>query len=149
MPVAQGLVDEVAGDGGLAGAVGADEDDVGGLAQEGEAHEFLDALAVAALGPEPVELGEGLEAAHARVAQAALEAAAGALALRPVDELSGPVAGGGLVPVGEQSGQVQGVGALAKLSEVRRRGARRIRCRLGIGCWCGVGSAGHRRWLLG
>ena len=55
-----GAVGDIGGDGRLADAVWADQDDVGGLVEELEAHEILDGHAVAAARPCPVEVGERL-----------------------------------------------------------------------------------------
>ena len=50
----------------LAESVWPDEYDVGGVVDEGELEEFFDEEAVDALGPGPVEVGDGLEGAEER-----------------------------------------------------------------------------------
>lgn len=64
------MVDEVFRQQVLAHAVGPDEHDVGGKPVETE--EILDLGMVDLLGPGPVEVGQGLEAAQPGFAQAAL-----------------------------------------------------------------------------
>ncbi len=48
------LVGDVAGDGGFADTVGAEENGVGRLGHEGKVHQLLDGRAIAAGGPSPV-----------------------------------------------------------------------------------------------
>ncbi len=57
MAFEDGAVGDIGGDGGLADAVGSDQDEVGVLLEEVEAHEVLDGHAVAAPWPVPVEVG--------------------------------------------------------------------------------------------
>src|SRR5439155_13811090 len=57
------------------------------LGEEVEAQHGLDGGAVEALGPGPIELGHGDEAADARAGEAAFETAAGALLLLALDEM--------------------------------------------------------------
>ena len=82
-PCDQRLVGDVLRQGGLADAVGADQDDVGGLLEEVERHQRLDGGAVAALGPGPVEVAERFEAADPRLVQPPLQAAAVAFLFFP------------------------------------------------------------------
>ena len=77
------LVGDVAGDHGLAHAVGADQDDVGGIREEAQAHQLLDGWAVALGGPVPVEVGQGFEAPEVGIAEAPFQAAAGAFVPLP------------------------------------------------------------------
>ena len=81
-----------------------------GVGEEVERHQRLEGGAVAALGPGPVEVGERLEAADMGGAQAALEAAAGALLLLPIDQRLDPAGGGDLPPMGQQAMQVERLG---------------------------------------
>ena len=70
-----GLVGEVLGDHGLAEAVGAEQNEVAALLDEVEGQGALDDVALDLLGPVPVEVGDGLEAADAGALEASLEAA--------------------------------------------------------------------------
>ena len=119
--VDQCLIGDVAGERRLADAVGTDQDDVGGVGEEVERHQRLDSGAVATLGPGPVEVGERLEAADMGGAQPALEAAACALLLLPVDQGLDPVGGAGLGPMGDHAAQVEGLGAGLQGIEVTHR----------------------------
>ena len=92
--------------------LGADQDDVGGLVEELQAHEVLDGHAVATPGPVPVEVGERLELPEAGVGEAALEAAGAPLLLFPGDQLGEPVALRDLAPMGEQAVQAERAGAV-------------------------------------
>ena len=109
----QGEVRQVLGDGGLAGGVGADQDDVGALGDELQRAQLLDGGAVDLLGPLPVEVAQRLEGAEAGKAQAALQGAALAFALLVVDDAGQPLQVAHLLPVGEQ----------AKEAEPAQRGA--------------------------
>jgi hypothetical protein len=81
-------VGDVLGNHRLAETLRGDEDDVAGGLDEIEVEGGLDGGAVEALGPGPVEIGHGLEAADAAVSQAALKAFAGTvLGLRLDDTL--------------------------------------------------------------
>lgn len=113
MPVKDGLVGDVLGQRRLADAVGADDDRVGGVAEEVQAEERLDGGAVALGGPGPVEVAQRLEAADAGGLQTPLEALLGALGLLPVEEPRGPSLGLGLVEMGVQAVQPELQGALA------------------------------------
>ena len=84
------MVEEVLHEHGLPDAVWPDEDDVGGVVDEGEGEELLDEGAVGAFGPGPVEVGDGLEGAHRCVGQAAFEGAALAFAVLDVDDALDP-----------------------------------------------------------
>jgi hypothetical protein len=105
----------------LAGAVLADEDDVGCVAEEVERHQRLDGGAVAACRPSPVEVGQRLEAADTGVVQAALQAAADALLLFPFDQRRDPGLLGHLMPVREQAMQEQSLGTIAQVSGLIHR----------------------------
>ncbi len=59
----------------LAQALGADEHEILGAAEEVEREHLLDERAVEGFGPAPLEVGHGLEAAEPRAFEAALEAA--------------------------------------------------------------------------
>jgi len=61
--VNDGVVDEILGDHGLADAVGSEKDDVDGVVDKGEREELVDEFSVDALGPLPVEVGDGFEGA--------------------------------------------------------------------------------------
>ena len=80
------MVEEVFDEHGFPDAVRSDEDDVGGVVDEGEREQLLDEGAVDAFGPGPVEVGDGLEGADARVGQAPFEGAALAFAVLDVDD---------------------------------------------------------------
>jgi hypothetical protein len=91
---------DVLGNHRLAEALGGDEDDVAGVGEEVEMQDGLDGGAVDTLGPVPVEVAYGQEAAEAAAEQAAFEAAAGAFLLlefgQVLEELGGaPAALGG------------------------------------------------------
>ena len=88
--VEHAMVEEVLHEHGLADAVGSDEDDVGGVVDEGEREQLLDEGAVDALGPVEVEVGEGLEGSDAGVGEAAFEGAAFAFAVLDVDDARDP-----------------------------------------------------------
>ena len=66
------MVEEVFHQHRFADAVRSEEDDVGGVVDEGEREEFLDEGAVDALGPVEVEVGEGFEGADAGVGRDAV-----------------------------------------------------------------------------
>ena len=105
-----GAMGDIGGDGRLSDAVGTDQDDVGGLAQEVEAHEVLDGHPVAAPGPRPVEVGERLELSEAGVGEAPLEAAGPPLVFFPGDQRGGPVALAELAPMGDKAVQAERAG---------------------------------------
>ena len=88
--VEDGVVEEVFDQHRLADSVRTDEYDVGGVVDEGEREEFFDEEAVDALGPSPVEVGDGFEGADARVGQAPFEGAAFAFAVFDVDDAFDP-----------------------------------------------------------
>ena len=111
MAVKDRLVCDIFGDHRLAEPVGRDEDDVGDLLEEVERHQGFDRRPVAALGPRPVEVLQGLEAADMGLGQAAFESAAGAFLLLPVEQSGNPACLVGLLPMGEQAIEMQGFGA--------------------------------------
>ena len=84
------MVEEVLHQHGLPDAVRSDEDDVGGVLDEGEREELLDEGAVDALGPVEVEVGEGFEGADAGVGETPFEGAALAFAVLDVDDALDP-----------------------------------------------------------
>ena len=88
--VEHAMVEEVLHEHGLADAVRSDEDDVGGVVDEGQREELLDEGAVDAFGPGPVEVGDGLEGADARVGETPFEGAALAFAVLDVDDALDP-----------------------------------------------------------
>jgi len=55
-----GLVAQVAREQALAQAVGADEDDIGGVGEELQRHQLLDGRTIDLRGPAPVEVGDRL-----------------------------------------------------------------------------------------
>ncbi len=110
----QRVVGEVLGDHRLADAVGADEDDVGGLGEEVEGEEFLDGAAVDLLRPLPVEVGHGFEGAEAGVLEAPLEAAPLAFALPRSRAGAGATARRGPRSRGEQTEEAEAARAIAK-----------------------------------
>lgn len=111
---------EVLREHGLADAVGADEDDVGGVAEEVELEELLDVALVDALRVLPVEFGEGLDRRELRVAEAALVVPALALDLPDLDEPLQPGLGRVGVPVREHAVQPESSGAAAEWILSRR-----------------------------
>jgi hypothetical protein len=64
----------------------AEEDDVGGIQDEAQAHQLLDGRAVALGRPVPIAVGQGFEAPQVGVAQAPFQAAAGAFLLFPIEQ---------------------------------------------------------------
>ena len=86
----QGLVGEILGDHGLADAVGADQDDVGGSARKSQAHSSSMAARSLCVGQCQSKSARGLKRAEASVAQTAFQAAAGAFLLFPVDQRRQP-----------------------------------------------------------
>src|SRR6516164_10947564 len=107
MAVDEGVVREVPRQGGLADAIGPDQDDVGGLLQEVEGHQCLEKDAVAAFRPGPVEVAERFEAPEMGSAEAAFEAAASALLLLPVEQGSHPASGDGFRPMRQEAVQME------------------------------------------
>ena len=101
VPRQQSEVGEIFGDDGLAGGVGANEHDVGGLRNEVERAQFVDRAAVNLLRPLPVEVAKRLEGAEPREAQAAIQGAALTLALLVVDHGGQPIQGTDFIPVRE------------------------------------------------
>jgi hypothetical protein len=98
----------------LADAVRPDKHDVGGLFEEVERDQRIDSGAVAVLGPGPVEVAEWFEAADMGGAEPTLQAAAGALLLLPVEHRRQPGLCCNLGPMGQQTMQVQRLGAGAQ-----------------------------------
>ena len=97
-----GMVKEVLHQHRFADTVWPDEDDIGGVVDEGEREQLLDEGTVDALGPGPVEVGDGLEGADARVGQAPFEGAAFSFAVFDVDDALDPGLGEhGVVLYGE------------------------------------------------
>ena len=88
--VEHGVVEEILDEHRLADPVRADENDVGGVVDEGQREQLLDEGAVDAFGPDPVEVGDGFEGADAGVGQAAFEGAAFAFAVFDVDDALDP-----------------------------------------------------------
>ena len=84
------VVEDVLDEHRLPDSVRSDEDDVGGVTDEGEGEEFLDEGAVDAFGPGPIEVGDGFEGADAGVGQASFEGAALAFAVFDVDDAFDP-----------------------------------------------------------
>ena len=79
MPGEDRSMGDVLGDHGLPETVRAQKDQVATLFDEIERESSLDRLAVDLLGPVPVEVGDGLEAAEVGVLKTSLEPAPGAL----------------------------------------------------------------------
>jgi hypothetical protein len=73
------LVDEILGDHRLAEPLCADEDETLGVGEKVEGEDTLDEGPVDLLGPVPLEIGDGLEAAQPGALEAALQAAPGAV----------------------------------------------------------------------
>ena len=113
--VEDGVVEEVLHEHGLPDAVWPHEDDVGGVIDEGEGEQLLDEGAVGAFGPDPVEVGNGLEGADACVGEAAFEGAALAFAVLDVDDALDPWLGEQGVVLGGEAGRVRPrAGAVAR-----------------------------------
>ena len=157
--VEHGMVEEVLHQHGLADSVRTDEDDVGGVVDEGEGEELLDEEAVDAFGPGPVEVGDGFEGADAGVGQATFEGAALAFAVFDVDDAFDPgfaehgvVLGGEAVECDGAQALSHGVGfsrwslvhcrRLGVHRRIRRRGGRSRRGRGGAPTVCA--AAGRR-----
>jgi hypothetical protein len=124
-----GLVADVLGDHGLAEALVGDEHDVTGRGEEVEAQRGLDGIAIDPLGPGPVEVSDGLEAAEAGAGEAAFEAAAGALLLFLADDVFEELGDTPAVFGGERDEVVElgGGGAQAEGRELVSEGGRRGR----------------------
>ena len=86
MAVYQRLMGEIAGQGGFADAVRSDQHGIGRVLQEVERHQRLEGRPVDGGGPVPVEVAQRFEAPDMRALKAALQAAAGAFVLLPLDE---------------------------------------------------------------
>src|SRR3989454_9659836 len=104
-------------------ALGGHQDHIARVGEEAEPERGLDGGAIDALGPGPVEVAHGGEAAEAAAGQAALEAAARALLLLALDEMleelgGAPAAFGGegdeIVEVGGGVAQAQGGELISK-----------------------------------
>ncbi len=116
--VDQGLMGDVAGERRLSDAVGTDQDDVGGIVEEVERHQGFEGGAVAAFGPGPIEVAGRFEAADVSGPEPALEAAAAALLLLPVEQRFDPFGGGGFRPVRQEAMQVERLGARVQGVEI-------------------------------
>jgi hypothetical protein len=103
---------QVLGDHAFAEAVWADDDDVGGLLEEGEGEQLLQQRTIELFRPVVVEVGHGLEGAEPGVILAALKAALQALALLDFQNAREPGLGSDFLEVGEQSVQIQPTQAL-------------------------------------
>ena len=117
--VEDGVVEEVFHEHGLPDAVWPDEDDVGGVVDEGEREELLDEELVDAFGPGPVEVGDGLEGADARVGQAPFEGASFAFAVFDVDDAFDPGFCEQGVVLGGESVESDVAQALTELSRIQ------------------------------
>ena len=102
---------EVLGEHRLADAVGPDEDDVGGVAQEVERKELLDQALVDLGRVLPVEFGERLGRGQLGVAEPPLVVPALALGLLELDQPREPRLVGDRVPVDEHAVQSKREGA--------------------------------------
>jgi hypothetical protein len=108
-------------------ALGGDEDDVAGVGEEVQMQGGLDGGAVDALGPVPVEVAHGQEAADAATEQAAFEAAAGAFLLLELGEVLEELGGAPAALGGERDDIVEMGGGVAQaetLEGVRQWGHR-------------------------
>ena len=88
--VEHGVMEEVLHEHRFADSVRSDENDVGGVVDEGQREELLDQRAVDAFGPVPVEVGDGFEGADTGVGEAAHEGAAFSFAIFDVDDAFNP-----------------------------------------------------------
>ena len=113
-----------------------DEDDIGGVVDEGQREELLDEGAVDTIGPGPVEVGDGLEGADACVGEAAFEGAALAFAVLDVDDALDP-------GLGEHGVVLGGEAVECDLAQALSHG-------VGISRWCLVHCCRldvyRRRW---
>ncbi len=91
----------VAGDGGFAHAVGANQNDVGGVLDKVDAHHLFNRIPVALRRPGPVEVSQGLEAPQMGIRHAPLQPETSALLLFPLKQRDDPVALLDLIPVRE------------------------------------------------
>ena len=112
---------DIAGERRFADAVGADQDDVGGVLEEVEGHQGFEGRTIAAFGPTPIEVTDRFEAADMGGAQTTLQAAAGALLLLPIEQHADPFGGGGFPPVCQDAVQVERLGTRAQSVEVIHR----------------------------
>lgn len=112
---------DVLGEGGLAQAAGADEDGIGGVLQEFQAHQFGDGRPVTLLGPVPIEVGQGLEASDVRIPQAPFEATLCPFGFLPGQQGLDPGTVGQFLPMREQPMEMQGFRALAQDFHGRHR----------------------------
>jgi len=94
-----------------------DEHYVVGLLQEVEAEGRLDSIAVDALGPSPVEVGHGLEAAEAAATEAALEAATGAVLELDAGDVFQDLLGAPAAPGSQGNEVVESLGGVAQAEE--------------------------------
>ena len=83
MAVDHRLMGEIAGQGGFADAVRADQHGIGCVLEEVEGHQRLEGSPVDRGGPVPIEVAQRFEAADMGALKAPLEAAAGAFVLFP------------------------------------------------------------------
>ena len=90
---------EVLGPGRFAYAIGPQQYHVGRFLEKFQRHEFLDGGAVAALGPTPVEIAQGLELADVRIGEASLQASPATLVFLPLQQRLHPGRGGRLGPM--------------------------------------------------
>jgi hypothetical protein len=120
MAVQDGLVEDVFHQHRLAETIWADQDDVGGLADEGEGEDFLDERTIALGGPFPVEVGDRLEDADACIIEPPLEAATRTLRLLDGEQLREPGFVDDGLGVGEQPVEAEALQALAQVLKLQR-----------------------------
>jgi hypothetical protein len=113
MPVQHGLVEDVFHQHRLAEAIRADQDDIGGFADEAEGEDFLDERPIALGGPRPVEVGDWLEDADACILEPPLEAAPCSLSLLDGEQLREPGFVDDGLGVGKQPVEAEALQALA------------------------------------
>ena len=111
--VHDGVVGDIASDRRFADTVWADEDGIGSVADEVEAHESFDRLSVASCREGPFEVYKWLEAPDPGILQTSFQAAPGAFVLFPVNKCSRPAGLIGFLPVSDQPMQVEACGAIA------------------------------------
>ena len=83
-------MEQVLRDHGLADAVRADEDDVGGLVEEVQGEEFFEELAIDLFGPGVIEVRDGFELEEPCIAEPALETATLPFALLDLEHAREP-----------------------------------------------------------
>ncbi len=109
-----GLIGDILSDHGLAQALGGHQNEVAVLAQEVELQSGLDRLAIDLLGPAPVEVGHGFEAADLAAGQAPFQASPGAFRVLGFRDVLQELGGTPTFSGGQGDGVVQVSGGVAQ-----------------------------------